>query len=393
LCGEIFPQYLATFGVQVTFRETAAGTDPREANPRPFPREPGDIQTAVVNLVDSLAPVVPVARQVDVARALASMIARGPSTMADNMFLRQSIIRRSTATSDHVIDGLAAWVTVLFDLANLQHDRGRAMGLEARIPDEALHHLEAALSRSRNGCIIAVPHIGSLELFAAHLRDRGFNVGFVYSIGRQPTPTERWIHAGRSATAATPIAFARRNTGAEISRVLHNNGVVFMVVDVYPSAKYAGITVKTHDSDFRYPPGPARYARTGTLVLPGFASRRDAAGFAMNILAPIDYRTWMPVEAAASDFTQSIAARVDGFTAEQPAAYWLWHPIPNDPYLAIAQRHRPDLLTAMGATPRDDEAVALAVEAAHARWEDMTDAISWSEAPPLASSAVAESVG
>ncbi|MCP3384022.1 lysophospholipid acyltransferase family protein [Bradyrhizobium sp. CCGUVB4N] len=376
----------------MTFRETAAVTDPREANPRPFPREHGDIQTAVVNLVDGLASIIPVARQVDVAREIASVIAQLPSTMRNNMFLRQSIIRRGTATADQVIDGLAAWVTVLFDLANLQQDRDRAMSLEAKIPKAALGRLARALSKSRNGCIIAVPHIGSLELFAAHLRNRGFNVGFVYSIGRQPTPTERWIYAGRSATAATPIAFARRNTGAEISRVLQNNGVVFMVVDVYPSAKYAGITVKTHDSDFRYPPGPARYARTGTLVLPGFASRRDAAGFSMNILAPIEYRTWMPAEAAASEFTQEIAAHVDGFTVEQPAAYWLWHPIPNDPYLAIAQRQRPDLLTAMA--PADDEAVARTVEAAHAKWSapDLIDPILRTEAPPLAPSALAEGV-
>ena len=376
----------------MAFRETAAGIDPREANPRPFPREHGDIQTAVVNLVDRLAPIVPVARQSDAAREIAGLIASMPSVMGNNMFLRQSIIRRGTATSDQVIDGLAAWVAVLFDLANLQQDRDRAMSLEARVSDKAVARLRRALSQSRNGCIIAVPHIGSLELFAAHLRDRDFNVGFVYSIGRQPTPTERWIYAGRSATAATPIAFARRNTGAEISRVLQNNGVVFMVVDVYPSAKYAGITVKTHDSDFRYPPGPARYARTGTLVLPGFASRRDATGFSMNILDPIAYRTWMPVEAAASEFTQAIAAHVDGFTARQPSAYWLWHPIPNDPYLAIAERQRPDLLAAMA--PGDDEALALVVEAADAKWAapDLTCAIRRSDAPPISPQALAETI-
>ena len=378
----------------MTFRETILDTGSRDLSERRLPREHGDIQTAVVTLVDRLAPVVPVARQPDVARQIASVIASMPSSMGNNMFLRQSIIRRGTATPDHVIDGLAAWVTVLFDLANLQQDRNRAMSLEARIPDQALDHLTRALSKSRNGCIIAVPHIGSLELFAAHLRDRGFNVGFVYSIGKQPTPTERWIYAGRSATAATPIAFARRNTGAEISKILQNNGVVFMVVDVYPSGKYAGITVKTHDSDFRYPPGPARYARSGTLVLPGFASRRDAAGFAMNILAPIDYCAWMPAQAAASDFTQKVAARVDGFTAEQPAAYWLWHPIPNDPYLAIAQRQRPDLVTSTVAAPGDNEAVALAVEAMRANWTacNIADPIRWPDARPHSSLPLAESV-
>ncbi|WP_354225917.1 lysophospholipid acyltransferase family protein [Bradyrhizobium sp. F1.4.3] len=345
-----------------------------------------------MTLVDCLAPVVPVARQPDVAREIASVIASLPSSMGNNMFLRQSIIRRGTATHDHVIDGLAAWVTVLFDLANLQQDRDRAMGLEARIPDQALDRLARALSKSRNGCILAVPHIGSLELFAAHLRDRGLNVGFVYSIGKQPTPTERWIYAGRRATAATPIAFARRNTGAEISRVLQNNGVVFMVVDVYPSAKYAGITIKTHDADFRYPPGPARYARSGTLVLPGFASRRDAAGFSMNILDPIDYRPWMPVRNAASDFTQKIAARVDGFAAEQPAAYWLWHPIPNDPYLAIAQRRRPDLLTSALAMPGDDEAAALAVDELRSNWTGTVDHLRRRDAPSHSSPALAESI-
>ena len=333
-----------------------------------FARGYGDIQTAVVTLVDRLAPVVPVARQPDLARDIAEVIARRPSSMANAMHLRQSIIRRGTATHDHVIDGLAAWVTVLFDLANLQQNRRGALDLKATISDEALSRLDRALSRSRNGCILAVPHIGSIELFAAYLKDRGFNIGFVYTIGDKPTPTEQWIYRGRSATHGTPVAFGRRNTGAEISKVLQNNGVVFMVVDVYPSARYQGVHVKVYDSTFNYPPGPARYARSGTVVLPGYASGREADGFSMNILDPIDYRASAPVQDATADFTQILANQIGGFTAERPAEYWLWHPIPNDPFIAIAQRQRPDLLRPVGAAPPDDEAAALAVEAAGAMW-------------------------
>jgi hypothetical protein len=196
-----------------------------------IPRIPGDIQTAVVTLVDRLAPVVPVARQPYPARKIAEVIATRPSSMARDMFLRQSIIRRGTATHDHVVDGLAAWVTVLFDLGNLRHDRSRALGLRAAIPDEALVRLTQALSRSRNGCILAFPHIGSIELSMAHLKDRGFDIGFVFTIGARPTPTERWIYEGRIATHATPIPFGRRYTGAGISTILRNGGVVFMVVD------------------------------------------------------------------------------------------------------------------------------------------------------------------
>jgi lauroyl/myristoyl acyltransferase len=328
-----------------------------------LPRRRGDIETAVVTLVDRLAPFVPLTRQPYLARKIAEVIASRPSSMGNNMFLRQSIIRGVIATHGQVIDGLAAWVTVLFDLGNLQHDRSRALDLKAKIPDEALVRLAQALARSRNGCILAVPHIGSIELFAAHLKDRGFNIGFVYTIGNKPTPTEQWIFEGRSASHATPIAFGRRNTGAKISKVLQNGGVVLMVVDVYPSAKYQGIRVKIHDAEFTYPPGPARYARSGTLVLPGFASRRDAVGFSMNILDPLDYRAWMPVREAAADLTQRLAVHVGRFTAEQPTAYWLWHPIPNDPFLAVAQRQRPELLSSAVAAPPDDEAAALAVEA------------------------------
>lgn len=316
----------------MTFGAAVASVEAREVRKNSFPREYGDIQTAVVTLVDRLAPIVPVTHQPALAREIAEVIASKPSSMGNNMFIRQSIIRRGTASHGHVIDGLAAWVTVLFDLANLQHDRRRAMDLKARIPDEAVDRLARALSRSHNGCILAVPHIGCLELFVAHLSDRGFNIGFVYKIGDQPTATERWIYQGRSATRATPIAFGRRNTGAEISKILRNNGVVLMVVDVYPSARYKGISIRTHDAEFRYPPGPARYARTGTLVLPGFASSRDAGGFSMNILDALDYRACVPIQDAAADFTQRLAAEVDAFTAEQPEAYWLWHPIPNDPF-------------------------------------------------------------
>jgi hypothetical protein len=328
----------------------------------------GDIETAAVTLVDRLARLVPVARQPDLARKIAEVIASRPSSMGYNMFLRQSIIRRGTATHAHVIDGLAAWVTVLFNLGNLQHDRRRALDLEVRLPDEALLRLTQALSKSRNGCILAVPHVGSIELLAAHLKDRGFNTGFVYTIGDRPTPTEQWIYEGRAATHATPIAFGRKNTGVEISKVLRNNGVVLMVVDVYPSAKYKGIPVTIHDAEFPYPPGPARYAQSGTLVLPGCASSRKAEGVSMNILPPLEYQAWMPVRDAASDFTQRLAVHVGAFAAEQPSAFWLWHPIPNDPFLAIAQRQRPDLLNALAAVlPQapntDDEATALALEA------------------------------
>ena len=84
----------------------------------------------------------------------------------------------------------------------------------------------------------------------------------------------------------------------------------------------------------------------------------------MNILNPLDYRVGMPVRAAAADFTQRLAVDIETFTVDRPAAYWLWHPIPNDPFLAVARRQRSDLLSAVATATPDDEAVALAVEAA-----------------------------
>lgn len=326
-----------------------------------FRREEGDIQTAVVALVDRLAPIVPVSRQPELARDIARVIASQPCSMANNMFLRQSLIRHGTATHDDVVEGLAAWVTILFDLGNLQHDRQRALQTTAIFPDEDALRLSEAISRSSNGCILAVPHTGSLELFAAHLIDRGFEVGFVYTIGRIPTPTEQWLHRGRSATGATGIAFGRRNTGHAIAELLRKKGVVIMVVDVYPSDKYHGIEVHIFDGAFNYPPGPARFARSGTLVLPGFASRRNEEGLSMTIRDPLDYPWELPVRRAASEFTQGLAASIAGFTSRHPAAYWLWHPIPNDPYLAVARRQRPELLRA-ATDARNDEEVALAVE-------------------------------
>jgi len=329
-----------------------------------FPRGPNDIQAAVVNLVRRLAPSVPVAHQPGLAGRIAEVIASRPSTMANDMFLRQSLIRGGTATRAQVVDGLAAWVTVLFDIDNLQHDRRRALDLKVDMPDEALDRLARALSRSCNGCIVAVPHIGGIELFASHLKDRGFDFSFVYTIGNEPTPLEQWIYRGRSATGGTPIAFGRPSTGFEIAKVLRGNGIVLMVVDVYPTAKYSGIRISIHGDAFNYPPGPARLAETGTLVLPAFASRRDAQGFSMSILDPIDYRPSPVLHEAATDFSQRLASRTAGFSAERPESYWLWHPIPNDPYLAIARRKRPDLLELVAAQLPDDEAVAVAVEEA-----------------------------
>lgn len=328
-----------------------------------FPHTVGDIQTSVVALVDRLAPVVPVSRQPDVARQIAEVIASRPSTMANAMFVRQSLIRHGVASPDDVVEGLAAWVTVLFDLGNLQHDRRRALQMEAILPEEDIDRLAKAISASSNGCILAVPHTGSLELFAAQLIDRGFRVGFVYTIGRSPTPTEQWLYKGRAASGATGIPFGRRNTGHAIADILREKGVVIMVVDVYPSDTYQGVWVRIFDGDFNYPPGPARFARTGTRVLPGYASRRNAKGISMTILDPLDDPAPLPAREAAAEFTQRLASSIERFTAQEPGAYWLWHPIPNDPYLAMAHRQRPELLSSLATMPPDDEEVALAVEA------------------------------
>lgn len=336
----------------------------------PFRREKNDIQTAVVALVDRLAPALPVARQPDLAREIAEVIASRPSSMANNMFLRQSLIRHGTASPEDVIEGLAAWVTVLFDLGNLQHDRQRALRTGIIFPDEDVDRLSQAVSRSMNGCILAVPHTGSLELFVAQLVDRGFRVGFVYTIGRFPTPTEQWLYRGRSATGATGIAFGRRDTGPGISEILRESGVVIMVVDVYPSDRYHGVPVRIFDGDFNYPPGPARFARSGTLVLPGFASRRREEGLSLTIHDPLDSPPESPARGASPEFTQRLAQAIEGFTIRHPDSYWLWHPIPNDPYLAVARRQRPDLLRAVADRPTDDEEVALAVEAMSRRLTD-----------------------
>jgi lauroyl/myristoyl acyltransferase len=327
-----------------------------------FTRDVGDIQAAVVTLIQRLAPNVAVARQPVVAQKIAEVITRQPSTMSGNMFLRQSIIRGRTATTTDVIDGLAAWVTILFDLDNLQRDRRRALNLEAALPNDDVKRLERALSKSRNGCILAVPHIGSIQLFAAHLRDRGFKVAFVYTMSDNPTPVEQWIRRGYHATHGVPIHFGQRTTGSEISNALHENTVVCMVVDVYPSSRFLGVRINLYGDEFNFPPGPAKYANSGTLVMPGFASRRDAVGFSMRILDPIEYHISLG-RAATKDFTQRLGDHITGFSAAQPQSYWLWHPIPNDPFRAIAERRHSELLRLLEVSSPHDEAVASAIDA------------------------------
>jgi lauroyl/myristoyl acyltransferase len=335
-----------------------------------FPRDTGDIQAAVVTLVQRLAPDVPVARQAVVAQKIAEVITSQPSTMSSNMFLRQSIIRGRTATTADVIDGLAAWVTILFDLDNLQRDRRRALNLEAVLPNDDVKRLERALSKSRNGCILALPHIGSIQLFVAHLRDRGFKVAFVYTMSDNPTPVEQWIRRGYHATHGVPIQFGRRNTGSEISNALRENSVVCLVVDVYPSSRFSGVRINLYNDEFNFPPGPAKYAQSGTLVMPGFASRRDAVGFSMRILDPIEHHTSLGC-AANTDFTQRLGDHITGFSAAQPQSYWLWHPIPNDPFRRIAERRHSELLRLLDDLPPHDEAVASAIEALDAVGTDL----------------------
>lgn len=326
-----------------------------------FARERGDIQTAVIALVDHLAPRVAVAEQPAVARWIAATLAATRSTMAQSMWLRQSLIRGRVATQDEVAGGLGSWVTALFDLGNLRHDRHRALDIATLLTEEAASCLDRALTRSNQGCILAVPHAGSLELMGAHLVDRGLTVGFVHKVSEVPTPAERWIYEGRSATLGTAITFGRPDTATEMSAILRRGGVIVLVADVYPT-RHDGIPVEIYGAEFTYPPGPAWYAQRDTPVLPSFASCRDEHGLSMNILAPLNYDHALPKRAAAAAFTQRLATALSCLTSAHPSAFWLWHPIINDPYVAMAQRQRADLLKITGATVEDDEQAAQAIE-------------------------------
>lgn len=95
----------------------------------------------------------------------------------------------------------------------------------------------------------------------------------------------------------------------------------------------------------------------------------------MQILDPIGHPATPCGEDAACDRTQQLATHIGGFTADRPEAFWLWHPIPNDPFLALARRHRPALLTPAPMTPPDDEATALAVETLAVDGVTLTDAL------------------
>lgn len=282
--------------------------------------------------------------------------------MADSMWLRQSLIRNRTATCSEVADALTTWIVTLFDLGNLRQDRRRALGVPFRLPEEAASRLEKALSRSTGGCILAVPHVGSLELLVAQLVDRRLTVGFVQKVSETPSPAECWIYEGRGATQGEAISFGQTDTANGMKALLDRGGVIVLVTDVYPTDRGEGIPVRIYGDTFNYAPGPAWFGRS-VPVLPAFVSARDEHGVSAEILDAVPYDASLPVRAAAAAFTQGLATSLSRLTIAQPSAFWLWHPIPNDPFLAIARRRRPDLVNMAIATLDDDERAAQAVDA------------------------------
>lgn len=328
----------------------------------PILRQAGDIQSAVVALVDALVTRVPLARQPTAARRIAETVASFRSSMTDRMWLRQSLIRSRTATPSEVVDALTTWIVTLFDLGNLRQDRRRALEVPFRLPEEAVSRLDVALGRSTGGCILAVPHVGSLELLVAQLVDRRLTVGFVQKVSDPATAAECWIYEGRGATQGEAISFGQTDTANGMKSLLDRRGVIVLVTDVYPSDHGEGIPVEIYGDTFNYAPGPAWFGRS-VPVLPAFVSARDEHGFSADILESVHYDAGLPVRAAASAFTQDLATCLSRLTIAQPSAFWLWHPIPNDPFLAIAQRRRPDLVRMAIATLDDDERAAQAVDA------------------------------
>jgi phosphatidylinositol dimannoside acyltransferase len=189
---------------------------------------------------------------------------------------------------------------------------------------EGLDHLEAAMAAGQ-GCIVALPHIGSWEWGGAMLAHLGFPMT---AIAEELDPPElfSWFVAKRE-QMGLKIKPLGPDAGRAVMGVLKEGGLVGLLCD--RDIESSGIEVELLGATTTMPAGPATMAlRTGATLLAGVIYAGPGHQHAAMLSPPLDLTRHGRMRDDVAALTQQIADQLSVLIRRAPEQ---WH-VFSDPF-------------------------------------------------------------
>lgn len=202
----------------------------------------------------------------------------------------------------------------------LVFDRLRS-GLREGVRIRGLENLDAALAHER-GVIAVASHLGSWEMLAAAVAERGYRIAVV---GRRP----------RERALFEMLEELRRNYGVEtiwrespgaakqILRTLRQNGVLALLID-QDTGRIPTVAVPFFGRPARTPSGAATLARKSGAWLVCVFIHRTEGGHEIEFESPIDPGSFLGADPVV-DLTAFLTAAIERKIRERPEEWVWWH--------------------------------------------------------------------
>ena len=214
---------------------------------------------------------------------------------------------------------------------------------------DGLEHLRAGVA-SGNGCILALPHVGSWEYGGAFLATQGLPMT---AVAERIEPSELFDYfVAQRAAMGLAIVPLDRHSGGTLLATLRAGKLVGLLCD--RDIEGNGIEVDFFGERTTMPAGPATLAlRTGATLCTGVVYSGPGRQHRAVVQPPIDTTRTGPLRADVVRLTQEIATRLEGLIRRAPEQWHVFQPL----WLADRAVAVDDPVVPLGADPVS-EAVA-----------------------------------
>ncbi len=188
---------------------------------------------------------------------------------------------------------------------------------------DGLEHLHAGVA-SGNGCILALPHIGSWEYGGAFLATQGLPMTAVAERIEPPELFDYFVEQ-RSAMGLSVVPLDR-HSGSTLLSTLRAGKLVGLLCD--RDIEGTGIEVEFFGERTTMPAGPATLAlRTGATLCTGAVYSGPARDHRAVVEEPIDTTRTGSLRVDVARVTQEIATRLEGLIRRAPEQWHVFQPL------------------------------------------------------------------
>jgi KDO2-lipid IV(A) lauroyltransferase len=188
---------------------------------------------------------------------------------------------------------------------------------------DGLQHLRDGVA-SGNGCILALPHIGSWEYGGAFLATQGLPMTAVAE-RIEPAELFEYFVEQRAAMGLTIVPLDK-HSGSTLLSTLRAGRLVGLLCD--RDIEGTGIEVDFFGERTTMPAGPATLAlRTGATLCTGAVYRGPGRDHRAMVEPPLDTTRSDSLRADVARLTQEIATRLEGLIRRAPEQWHVFQPL------------------------------------------------------------------